>query len=206
MLVEQEAAERAVTEAAISQTFLRVHRAQLSHFLPHLLRLEQAGQIGAVVGIRAAQTGNLFLEQYLDKPVEQSVATVFRTPVDRDQVVEIGNLTSAMRGFASSMFAVLATVLHRAGYRWVVCTVTPKVAVALRNVGYESKVICRANPARLQLGSAGWGNYYASRPQVIAGDVASAARTLESDPGAMYLVRQLADSIDQIAASLSRSR
>jgi hypothetical protein len=201
-LVEHQAAERAETEALISQTFQRVYRAQLSHFLPHLLRLDQAGQIGAVAGVRAAQYGSLFLEQYLDKPVEQSVATVFRTPVDRDQVVEIGNLTSALQGFASSMFVVLAAVLYRAGYRWVVCTVTPKVAVALSSIGYASRVICRADPARLQSGSGDWGNYYASRPQVIVGDVASAARSLESDPGAMYLIRQLAGSIDQIAASL----
>src|SRR3546814_3987285 len=52
-----------------------------------------AGQ-GAALGYRRADCGPLFLETYLDKPVEQHVADIIGRRVERSEIVEIGNFAS----------------------------------------------------------------------------------------------------------------
>jgi len=205
-LVQEQSTERRQLESSITRKFERVYGAHLNHFLPELLRLGVSDELGAVVGIRPAGSGALFLEQYLDQPVEQSIARAFKTPVDRAQVIEIGNLAAEVPGMAYALFAVLATVLSRAGYRWVACTATPQVELMLSKMRFSSRTLCNADPARLEEGSADWGDYYASKPRVIAGDVRRAAAQVGKNREMRALVRHFEPQIAQMAASLSRTR
>ena len=205
-LVQEQSAERRQLESSITRKFERVYGAHLSHFLPELLRLGVSDELGAVVGIRPAGSGALFLEQYLDQPVEQPIARAFKTPVDRAQVIEIGNLAAEVPGMAYALFAVLATVLSRAGYRWVACTATPQVELMLSRMRFSSRTLCNADPARLEEGFADWGDYYASKPRVIVGDVRRAAAQVGKNREMRALVRHFEPQIAQMAASLSRTR
>ena len=201
-LVPQRSPERLSAEQAITRKFERAYGAHLTHFLPNLLRLNVADELGAVAGIRTARGNSLFLEQYLDRPVEQAIAAGFMTPVDRDQVVEVGNLAAIMPGHAYTLFAVMATVLSHAGYRWVACTATPQVASMLKRLNFSAQTICRADPARLDEGLEDWGNYYSSRPRVMAGDVHLAAEQAAANPEIARLMRRLHRPIMQMASSL----
>jgi hypothetical protein len=201
-LVTRQSPERPAVEQSITQKFERAYGAHLTHFLPDLLKLSVSGELGAVAGVRSAHGSRLFLEQYLDQPVEQAVAGAFMTPVDRDKIVEIGNLAANAPRLAYSLFAVLATVLSHAGYRWVVCTATPQVASMLTRMGFSAQNICRADPSQLEAGSSGWGEYYASRPRVIAGDVQLAAAQVAANRETAGIVSQFHQPIMQMAASL----
>jgi hypothetical protein len=204
-LITERSLERRGLELDIARKFERHYGARLNHFLPNLLRLSVADKLGAVVGIRPACREALFLEQYLDSPVEQSIARAFHTPVDRDKVVEIGNLVAGVHGLTYTLFAVLATVLHQAGYRWVACTATPQVRTMLARVNFPSQIICQADPARLAEGPASWGDYYASRPQVIVGDVESAATQVAGNPEMLALMRRFAGPIEELSKGLARA-
>jgi hypothetical protein len=204
-LVQECAAGRSALESGISKKFSKAYDAELTEFLPNLLSLSASGELGAVVGVREAAIGELFLEQYLDSPVEQSVAGVFRTPVDRSQIVEIGNLAAYVPGLAYTLFAVLATVLDQAGFRWVVCTATPQVAAMLAKMSFSSQAICDADPARLKNGAGAWGEYYASRPTVIAGDISSAAAKVYENRDMAALILQFAEPIARMVADLRKA-
>jgi len=204
-LVQEQSAGRGQLETSITQKFERVYGANLSHFLPELLRLGVSQELGAVVGIRKAGSNALFLEQYLDKPIEQAIARAFQTPVDRPQVIEIGNLAAEVPGMAYALFAVLATVLNRAGYRWVACTATPQVESMLSKMRFSSRTLCSADPARLQEGSADWGDYYASKPRVIVGDVRRAAAQVGKNREMRALVRHFEPQIARMATSLRKA-
>jgi tetratricopeptide (TPR) repeat protein len=66
------ATQRAALEGFIAARFQRAYGARLTHFLPHLLGLRDgAGEWQAAVGYADAAAGPLFLEQYLDAPVEE---------------------------------------------------------------------------------------------------------------------------------------
>lgn len=204
-LVPPQSAKRDELEMSIKTRFERTYGAQLRHFLPHLLRLDVARELGAVVGIRAASSAELFLEQYLEQPIEQAIAQTFQTPVDRAQVVEIGNLAANVPGQAYALFAVLATVLNRAGYRWVACTATPQVEAMLRRMSFSSRTLCSADASCLQEGPSDWGDYYASKPRVIVGDVRLAAAQVARQPELAALVRKLRQPILRMAANLKRA-
>src|SRR6187402_194533 len=48
----------------------------------------------AVLGYRSAEGGPLFLESYLDRPVEQAVSAAFGMDLTRADIVEIGCLAA----------------------------------------------------------------------------------------------------------------
>lgn len=194
--------QRQDLEACIATKFDQQYHAQINHFLPYLLSLSESNDLGAVVGMRLARESELFLERYIATRVEQAISQVFRTPIDRDQVVEIGNLASVVPGTAPILFAVLATVLHEAGYRWVVCTATPQVRAILNKMQFPWQSICTADPAVLGDQADDWGDYYASRPEVIVGDVRHAVESATSSRAITALIGSLAKPIREIAASL----
>ena len=201
-VIGQQAPNRGAVEQSIMQKFEASYGAHLSHFLPDLIRLGASNDIGAVVGVNPAQKNGLFLEQYLDRPVEQAIAAAFMTPVDRDQVVEIGNLAANAPGLAYSLFAILATALSEAGYKWVACTATPQVASMLAKLNFSAQPLCDADPSRLESGTADWGEYYSSRPRVMAGDVHLAAAQAASNRDMAALLRHYRQPIMRLAASL----
>jgi len=203
-VIGQHAPNRRAAESSIISKFEARYGAHLTHFLPDLVRLAAADNLGAVVGVGPARDNALFLEQYLDKPVEQAVAAAFMTPVDRDQVVEIGNLAANVPGLAYSLFAILATVLSEAGYKWVVCTATPQVAAMLAKMNFSAQPLCDADPSKLASGSADWGDYYSSRPRVMAGDVHLAAAQARSDRDIAALLLNYRQPIVQMVAALRR--
>lgn len=204
-LVSESSEDRRAVEQSIMQKFERAYGAHLTHFLPDLLKLGTADELGAVAGIRVARKEPLFLEQYLDRPAEQAVARAFKTPVDRDSIVEIGNLAANVPGHAYTLFAALATILSRAGFRWVVCTATPQVASMLSRMGLSARAICRADPSLLETDAAEWGDYYASGPRVMAGDVQLAARQVVMNSDIARQIDELYWPITRMAGTLGRA-
>lgn len=200
------APDRILLERRVAAVFARQHQARIEHFLPLLLSLDLAGQSGAIAGLRCAGRARLFLEQYLDVNVEQAVSRCFREPVDRKQVVEIGNLVSMLPGAATMLFAVLPQLLDDAGIRWVTCTATPQVRSMLHKLGFSTKTLAAADPAVLGDRAEAWGTYYEARPTVIAGDVRVAARQARRDAGARRLRRLLRLKLQSLAADIRAAR
>lgn len=173
--------ERRTIEDLVAERFAKQFDARIHQFLPLLLGLRTGGRYAAVAGLRPGANNELFLEQYLDRLAEQEISRLFRTPVDRGQIVEIGNLVATEAGAGYLMFACLAPLLQTAGFRWVICTATSQVEKMLQKMGFDPIRIREADPARLVEGAADWGSYYASRPHVIAGDVRRAGEMIDWD-------------------------
>lgn len=205
-LAGEGAAGRADLERAVANEFSRQYGARIEHFLPLLLSLDLTGVPGAIAGLRCAGNSRLFLEQYLDVPVEQAVSRCFRQPVDRCQVIEIGNLVSTAPGAGSMLFTALPLLLELAGIRWVACTATPQVRAMLTKLGFPIRTICEAQPEVLGADADTWGSYYDARPTVIAGDVREAARLVRRDRDAVRLYRELRDELWLLASLLRSAR
>lgn len=194
--------ERCTLEAQIAERFANQYSARLSHFLPLLLSLRQNEYLTTVVGLRPAGREDLYLERYLDSPVEQAVSRVAQVPVERDALVEIGNLVSVKRGASYLLFAVLATTLHRAGFQWVVCTATRQIQAMLGDMGFRSMRICKADVARVQDMASDWGSYYDAQPEVITGNLQDAADLMAANPALSELLDALEPQINAMAEQL----
>jgi hypothetical protein len=164
-------------EQFIAARFDRAYGARVGHFLPYLLGVRDVSsrwQAGA--GYGPAGLGRLFLEQYLDAPVEQVLAAAAGRAVERTGIVEVGNLAADSAGMARVLIPLLARHLHKLGYRWVVFTATRELRNSFRRLGLAPLQLARAEPSRVHEAGATWGSYYQHDPRVMAGKIALGLR------------------------------
>ncbi|MDT9120868.1 thermostable hemolysin, partial [Escherichia coli] len=69
----------------------------------------------------------LYLEQYLEQPIEAAIETRLGAPARRDRIVEVGNLACSEPGNARLMFAALCRLLCDNDLDYVVFTGTGKL-------------------------------------------------------------------------------
>jgi hypothetical protein len=130
---------RTEVEAFVSQCFLAHHRAQIQHFLPFILAVtDRRDKFLCAVGFRDAEMEPLFLEAYLDCPIEQELVTNEIPIIARKSIVEIGNLASENRKACLAMFKTLNLVLTRMQYEWVVVTGEQWLIAILQKLGLDS--------------------------------------------------------------------
>ncbi len=176
------AAERANAEDFVRQAFGVAYDAQVKHFLPTLMALRNdRGCLLAVLGLRETGAEPLFLEQYLDRPVEQVLAGVVGGPVDRSSLVEVGNFAVGAAGGGRWLITALTAYLYAAGRSWTVFTCGPELQNAFRRLGVELVDLGAADPGRLAADErARWGSYYAQKPRVMAANVAQSHQVLSA--------------------------
>lgn len=168
------APHRELAETFIADVFRRHYGAEVHSFAPNLMLLEDSDRITAAAGWRCAGEDRLFLETYLDEPIEAAIARLAGQPVRREAIVEVGNLAADRPGSSVDVILNLARHLDRLGYEWVVVTATRELLGIFRRLGLSSLALAPADPGRLGAGAANWGSYYESRPVVVAGRIALA--------------------------------
>ena len=174
-----ESAERHRVTQYIADQFRATHQANIHDFMPLLLSMRCQGQFKAVSGVRPAAGHELFLEQYLDQPVEAVLSQLSNGQVERRKVMEVGNLVATQSGASQLVFLLLTALLHRCDFEWVVFTGTPVVIRGLERLGFRLEKLADADPSKLTSSKlSDWGRYYEQRPQVVAGNVADGIRVL----------------------------
>ncbi|MGM0694211.1 MAG: thermostable hemolysin [Pseudomonadota bacterium] len=170
--------ERRRLEQLVRHRFAAEHGARIDHFLPRLFGLWQADSPLAAVGMRAAASGPLFQEHYLDDSAETFLSRRLGQAIPRDEIAEIGNLASQRPGLQRPLYLHLVGQLAAEGIAWLVFTATPEVHNGIRRLGLDLHSLMPADPARLGAGRADWGRYYDCHPWVMAGDLRRAHRAL----------------------------
>ena len=196
------AAGRQSLERYISARYARRYGARLTDFTPWLFSTVRGEIPGAVLGLRPALTAPLFLERYLDRPVEQQLAARLRRPIDRCSIVEIGNLAATDPAARRLLFAALVELLARTGHQWLVCTATARVRCLIRAMGLPLLTLAPADPRRLGPERERWGGYYQDGPRVVAGEVAAARTAIATCPRYRASLAPLLPALESIAAAL----
>ncbi len=129
------------------------------------------GRICAALGYRRADREPLFLEAYLDAPVEQLLSEAFGRPVTRADIVEIGNLASCN---ATAMIALWARTANDLGNdaEIAVAVLTAPLRKMFNRLGVTLIELTRAEPDRVASDGSAWGRYYDLDPVVCAGVIA----------------------------------
>jgi hypothetical protein len=173
--------QRLVVQAFIAEQFARAHQARIKHFMPVLLSLNAAdGALAMACGLRAAAASDLFLEQYLNQPVEAVLTAAAGKPITRNSIVEVGNLAVSAETPARQLIIALTRYLATTPMQWVVCTVLPQLRNSFTRLGIAHHALGAARLESLALAErADWGNYYENQPTVIAINVAAALRAID---------------------------
>jgi hypothetical protein len=85
---------RSEVEAFIRRIYADRYGAELECFAPVLVSLCDEDGLVAAAGYRDASRGRLFLERYLDAPVESLLATQAGAAPRRGGIVEVGHLVA----------------------------------------------------------------------------------------------------------------
>ena len=194
---------RVGTEEYIAKKYLEIHDAHLTHFLPLLLSVSHNDAMMGAVGLGPGQYRPMFLEQYLDTPIEQKLAAFTNQPFDRDSVVEIGNLAVSHQGFSTILFIVMAMALREAGYQWMAFTITTQVEKIIARLGFRPTYLIDADPRYLGQHGSDWGSYYQNQPKVMFGNLDSIAEIAGGKRRLRGLIEQYQCSISDVAKTLS---
>lgn len=162
--------DRAEIERFISDIFYQAYGAKIRRFKPCLMSLrDQDNKLVAACGFRSAALGPLFLETYLDQPIEAVLSERTGSPVNRNDIVEVGNLSVAEPGMARYLIAAILTQLHATSKEWAVFTAVPMLRNAFIKMDMNPVILGDADKSRLPPEEqAEWGSYYEQKPQIMA--------------------------------------
>lgn len=191
--------ERTSLEQFIHDVYAKQYTADIKHYMPVLMGLKaNSGSYLAALGLRFAENNSLFLEQYLDQPVEQILSSATHDDVNnipRDSIVEVGNLAAHHAGGTRWLIIALTAYLQGAGYDWVTFTSVPSLRNSFRKLGLKLYDLGPAELSRLPGSQQNdWGSYYDSQPQVMAVNVHHTYGVLEN----LLRVEQALTSLQQI--------
>jgi hypothetical protein len=147
--------QRTQVERFIREVFARRYGADVRHFAPLLVSLQDRGEIVAAAGYRSAAEAPLFLERYLPSPVETL----------------LGAGEEGRR-----LIALMGPHLAAQGFQWVVGTITNELRHLFIRLGVTPLALGTAHAAALGDDAAHWGSYYAHEPVVLAGHLGLALR------------------------------
>lgn len=167
---QRDATDRAEVEQFIGDVFRKVYGAKIRRFKPCLMSLrDHDNKLVAACGFRSAALEPLFLENYLDQPIEAMLSERTGLPVKRGDIVEVGNLSVTEPGMARYLIAAIVNQLHATSKQWAVFTAVPMVRNAFIKMGLNPVMLGDADRSRLPAEEqAEWGSYYAQKPQIMA--------------------------------------
>lgn len=180
-----DAPQRDAVERFIRAVYASRYGARLRSFAPTLVALtDPHGQLVAAAGYRSAASGPLFLERYLDAPVQRLLRGTDGVDAPREAIVEVGHLVASRAGEGRRLIGLLGPVLADAGFDWVVSTLTQELRHLFLRMGVAPLALGVADPATLGPDAADWGSYYDHRPVVLAGHLPLAMAALGRREGA----------------------
>jgi hypothetical protein len=173
--------DRAEVEKFITDIYAQAYDASIAVHYPILMSVRNAqGRILAATGFRSAACEKLFLENYLDAPIEALAG------VPREKIVEVGNLASNGGGASLFLFAAISAYLHNKGFEKAVVTGTNFLEQRFHEIGLDPVRLAVADQSRLAPGDEDWGRYYETQPHVLSGSLPHAYRRLQDRLGAEY--------------------
>ena len=163
----------------IRESYSQFYHASLPRCMPWLLGMFDAnGELKAACGVQPASMGKIYLEHYLDVPVEVVLSARLSHPVSRDSIVEIGNFAASDGASARIMFAALCLLLNQYCYSWIVFTGTKKIRNTFFRLNLQPVTLMPADSTRLGEAAREWGSYYEHDPQIMAGELHGGQTTL----------------------------
>lgn len=176
-------AERSEVQAFIARIYAQRFGAHVQRFAPCLVSLRDplSGDIVAAAGYRFADSGPLFLERYLNAPIEDLLSAQHGAPVARRSVVEVGHLAAGRAGEGRRLILLLGQHLAQPDQldaEWVVSTLTQELRHLFVRLGVTPLALGQADPAAVGVDLVAWGSYYDHRPVVLAGRLQAALRLM----------------------------
>jgi hypothetical protein len=163
--------QRAAIERFVADVYRARFGARVRGWTPTLVALRLDGRLVAAAGYRRAREP-LYLERYLDGPVEAAIRARTGAHVERDEVAEVGHFAATRHGEGRRLMSLLASHLHGIGVRWAATTATRELRLLYTRLGLRAWWLADASREAVGPAALDWGAYYDHAPAVVAGPIA----------------------------------
>lgn len=165
-----DSADRDEIEGFIIDTLHHTYGADIKRFKPYLMSLrDQDNKLIAVCGLHSAATERLFLECFLDKPIEAMLSEHTGAPVKRTEIVEIDNFSVAELGMSRHLVTAINDQLYFTAKQWAVLTATPALRDVFIELGIQPEILADTDINLLSSDDRlAWGNYFEQKPKIMA--------------------------------------
>jgi hypothetical protein len=194
----EEHPQRPLIQQFIHHCFARRYAADIHEFMPYLIAWRRHENWVAALGLRPAANTSLFVEHYLDEPVENYLRRLSDRPVARRTIVEVGNLAITESHISRLLFITITAFLAQHGFEWVVFTANPDVRNIFQRLQLKPIVLKAADPLRLGCERMHWGSYYGRQAQVMAGYIPEGYAMLEQNRLSGAVCEQLQPVLQQL--------
>lgn len=161
----------------VARRYAAEHGARACLDFPDYRVIAASSRPRAALGVRRAAETRLFLEAYLDTPVEAAVSAAFGRPVPRAAIVELGDHASCHGSATLALWTRTAFQLSSEA-EIAAAVLTAPLRHMFERMGLPFRILAPADPARLRCGGAEWGRYYEHQPMVCAGEIEAGRRAL----------------------------
>jgi len=189
-------------EQYIAGVFQAAWDARVLGFLPLLCSLQQQGHVSAALGLRSANHGPLFCEQYLSRPALEEVEALYGGRCLPGNLMELGNLAASHPGQGALLYLLVTAAIHDAGIRYLIFAANRAVRISISRSGFTPLTLGPASAERLGAAAASWGRYYDGDPQVMVGDMALTRQQVLAQPRLATALRQYQASIAALASAI----
>jgi len=163
---------RREVETFIAAIYRERFGADVRTFMPDLLAYRDAhGTLVAAVGVRHAAHSRLFVEHYLDAPVDAVLNERLGLACARAQIAEVGHFAATTAGVARELIVQLAWVLSAAQVDWVLFVATQQLRNAFVRLHLAPTELAVARAERMGEQAADWGRYYDTQPRLMCGNI-----------------------------------
>lgn len=172
----------------VRATYSKHFDCDLAFFFPHMIvmfnrtHVHLVGHPGYdIVGAVGYQVADLplFLEQYLERPVEAEIGALTGHQPNRASLVEVGGFAVSSREHAMPLMLALAEQLDGLGLETVVCTASGPIRCCMAKAGLQTTVFGEAQPDKVDTSKNAWGRYYDTRPKLVFGDISEGRSRLQ---------------------------
>ena len=167
-IVGPDSADRHRLEARIRSGFGTHFGACIDGFMPRFVLYRHTSGATGVIGYRRASDDPLYLEHYLELPVDELISVAAGMRVERSTIAEVGQFVVDDRDIAAPFFRDLVPFLVGQGFDWVCFTGTNRIRSILKRIGFRGLPVALADAGRIA-DRASWGSYYDNEPVVIVG-------------------------------------
>jgi hypothetical protein len=172
--------ERRRVERFLEREFRVAYSARISRHYPTLMSVQDdEGTILGALGFRYASEEPLFLEQYLDTPVDAAITQVRDRVASRNEIVEVGNLASRASGASIFLFTALTAYLQQQNMQYITVTATDFLHRYFTRLGIAPAILGHADQTRLPDKGQSWGSYYQTMPRILVGGVGQSYEKLQ---------------------------
>lgn len=167
---KSDSADRDEIERFIIDTLHHTYGADIKRFKPYLMSLrDQENRLIAVCGLHSAATERLFLESFLDQPIESLLSVHTSSPVKRGDIVEIDNFSVKELGMSRHLVTAINDQLYFTAKQWAVLTATPALRDVFVDLGINPEILADTDINLLSSEDRqAWGSYFEQKPQILA--------------------------------------